>query len=180
MDIRNNEIFEDLDVTDSLVMAMVSGEIPNYLVIGNYVVIGGIKYRFAYFDRAYAILIPDETISRPSMVMCKLDINSGMDYIKNVILPRSLGAVQAKFPVLNARLMTVDDIENLPMFRYNIPLIKSCNGDSYFIENPLDNSLYTYIDPNGNIDVGEYSYNMGIRPAIYIGYTIYHTPVEEE
>lgn len=154
------------------IMGMIHGYIPNDLYVGDYVVLDKIFYRFAgFYSNMYAILLPDKILGGSRNSFSKVINMNDPSYINRKKIPELLANFQ--FPVVDARLMTLQDIATLPLFLYNKSYIRECFGNPYVLQEISDDRKhYKSINKNGNIVEIEADAYSGVRPIIMIGYSI--------
>lgn len=158
------------------ILGMIHGTVKNNLYIGDYLIIDKIAYRFArFYDNKCAVLIPDRIISRSKNNFGKVISKSYEEsYVHKTVLPRLLHDFSInQFPVIDARLISENDLITLPLFAYNKSFIREHFGKPYLLSDINNKYSYKCVDSDGKISTTASDSYIGIRPMIYIGYSIF-------
>lgn len=177
IDERNNK-FRGWNLTEydhNNILDMINGIIPNSLFIGDYVIINKITYRFAkFYDNKCAVLVPDRIIGRSKNSFGKYAVEYEKSYIHKTVLPRLLqNFSMTEFPVIEASLLSENDLCTLPLFNLDKTFIKEYFNAPYLLSDVANKYSYRCVDEFGRVsDIPAGTY-LGIRPKIYIGNTIF-------
>lgn len=175
---ESNLNFRNKDVSSypiDIIMGMIHGYVDNDLCVGDYMIINNRYYRFAeFYQNKMAVLLPDRIIGNSKNSFSDTINLRKKPYINTYKIPEILNkfGLYNILPILQARLMTEDDIDRLHLFKYNKSFLRECFGNAYFLQDLYDRKSFKCIDTNGELSAVPAQTNLGIRPIIIIGYPV--------
>lgn len=174
-----NTIFRGYNLTVkyniSDILDMIHSYRENDLFIGDYIIVNKISFRFAYFDPEckYAILVPDRIIGKSKHNFIKIiqQPNPDKSWVNTKKIPQILEQYP-KLPILYAKQLSIIDINRLPLFKMKSEYIIEHFNNPYSLSDVHNKFSYKYVNENGKISIAQAMDYMGIRPMVYIGYSI--------
>lgn len=178
---ESNIIFRGWNLTsydNNKILNMIHELSDNNIYVGDYIIIDGIAYRFAHFyGNKCAALIPDRILAKSKNYFGIT--TTGKPYITRYLLPKILpDTVGKRFPIINARLMSENDINTMELFKYHKEYIKEFFNNEYLLSDICNKNTIKYVNENGEINTTRCNSYMGVRPVILIGYTVWRWGVK--